>query len=173
MVSDDTKTPSTWNEAGRGRKLCKTCGVYVGVRSLQCVCGASFTSGSVLKNMVSPPPEIETKMKERVKELKRLLPSSNNLSSTELEKKIEVAQNDPETGLSKLLITTPSGNCPVELKSFDRESVLSWKRAVMDAAPVRHEYSTEALIYWLRNFVPFNGSEYRAVSEILKSEIEN
>ncbi len=32
-----------WNEPGRGRKGCPECGIYVGVRTMKCQCGFSWT----------------------------------------------------------------------------------------------------------------------------------
>jgi len=58
-VGSDEKKPriKTFDEPGRGRKLCKNCGKYVGLRTKICLCCWSFEKKKVV-SMIKPPKDV-------------------------------------------------------------------------------------------------------------------
>lgn len=71
-------------------------------------------------------------------------------------------------GLKGRVIYTPSIPCPVPLSSFDEDSVILWCENVVDEGNGdRYIYCPSCLIYWLREFLDVNSSEYERVKQIV------
>ena len=67
-----------------------------------------------------------------------------------------------------LCIYTPSGSCPVVLKSMCPEVVWAWVDAVRDYGVVHGRfYTARAIRYWVREFYDVNSPEYVTVCTLI------
>ena len=67
-----------------------------------------------------------------------------------------------------LCIYTPSGSCPVVLKSMDPEVVWAWADAVREHGVANGRfYTARAIHYWVREFYDVNSLEYRTVCALI------
>ena len=57
----------------------------------------------------------------------------------------------------KVFVTWPAGNCPHKLKSCAYDDVIEWCELVISTGrQTDRVYSAQALIYWLRDFIPMH-----------------
>lgn len=125
---------------GKGKKYCVQCKNYVAARCLKCPhCNYEFKIGEKYE-----PPKIK--------------------STEELEEEAYCKG----LGLKGRPVYTPSGSCPIPLLQFDHESVLTWCEEVVDEGySIKQVYFPSCLIYWLRNFVDVNSSEYHEIKSYI------
>ena len=147
----ETKTIKTYDGPGKGRKQCKSCGVYSGVRTAVCVCGKSFIEATVA---------LQT-------------PNSNagavNASNTpKLHKPTDAAPKAITTSyLGSILI--PSGKCPIALTATDEETVTSWANNLkVHYASKDQDLSKSAIRYFVRHFYDIHSENYRNVVAMLQ-----
>lgn len=140
---------NTWNEAGKGRKQCPACKVYVGVRASKCKCGHIFG-------------EQKATAKAQVTKSKKS------------KKKIKAAKETPPPEEVKersnffVVLSTPSKQCPVELASVSKKDVLEWATEIVEFHRNRNEMlRVEALKYYVRYFHPFYTDEAKNVYNII------
>lgn len=69
------------------------------------------------------------------------------------------------------IVFTPGGRCPHNLKSVDREAVIEWANAVIEAGMSQSlKYTTEAIKYWVRHYFDYGSDEHVLVCRILTEE---
>lgn len=127
---------------GKGKKICPICKEVVGARSLKCVhCDHEFKPGEKYEpDLIKTPEQINDEAYCR------------------------------GLGLKGRPIYSPSGPCPIKLKSFDTDSIYIWCEEVVDEGySTKDVYFPSCLIYWLREFVDINSPEY----EVLKGHVNN
>ncbi len=95
-MSSPTKRPKTWSTPGPGRKVCPSCGTYVGTRSKGCPCGHTF--------------EVKTRLRGQSRHSK-----SHSVGSGTQEGEDKRPQ-----------LCTPAGKCPVELTGTGLATVQLW-----------------------------------------------
>lgn len=137
---------NTWNEAGKGRKQCPTCKIYVGVRSSNCKCGFSFAAEKVREKKA----QIKTAETKNVslKKVSGKITTSNS-------KQEEVPQEEEwiYQYTNHVILSTPSGMCPVELAIIGRPQVKEWAtKLVQFHAKKGEKLKPEALKYYVRHF---------------------
>jgi hypothetical protein len=67
-----------------------------------------------------------------------------------------------------MIIFTPSGLCPVQLRGTDIESVNTWAEKLREYGySQQKEYTYPALRYWVRQFYEIGSAEYEAICELL------
>jgi len=68
-----------------------------------------------------------------------------------------------------MIIFTPSGLCPIQLKGTDIESVNAWVEKLQEYGySQRKEYTYRALRYWVRQFYEMGSAENDAVCRLLR-----
>ncbi len=66
----------------------------------------------------------------------------------------------------------PSGECPVELKGIDTETVLTWAHKVRAIFDARHQFlEVSGLVYFARFFYDINGISYKHVRDTLRTHL--
>lgn len=134
-----------YDEPGRGRKLCKSCGKYNGVRTHICEnCKAPFPAKGD-----SPEPQ----------EIKAVTPKPKVV-------KVETAPTVVQMHESASVIA-PAGPCPIKLEGITPDLVMDWKQKVSAAIP--KNLSTDALVYYARQFYDMRSDEYKEVVRILRT----
>ena len=165
---NDNDTKKTFDGPGRGRKQCKNCQAYVGVRSAVCVCGVSFPSpgGSPKSN---PVPENPASKKISV-EPKDKNPEEKTEPTVPHREAVRISGGQAMMMQKGNHITiVPAGECPVKLKSIETKQVLDWALEVQEKYP--GTLSPRGLRYWARTqFKDPLSSDAMVVQEILKSE---
>ena len=75
---------------------------------------------------------------------------------------------EPAANYHLLSILTPSGRCPIALKSTDPEAVWSWADAVRSYGFSNGRfYTVRAIHYWVRDFYDINTSDHAAVCALI------
>jgi hypothetical protein len=154
---------------GRGRKQCKSCQAYVGVRSAICVCGASFggekekPAPMVRVLQEKPSPQVKAPQEKMVSSTPAQAPAPVPLAPRLASGKAPLLQKGNQVTI------VPAGPCPVKLKEIDSRSVIDWSREVQE------KYSSTltpfALRYWARTqFNDPRDPKYLKVAEILREE---
>jgi hypothetical protein len=134
---------NSWKEAGKGRKQCPTCKVYVGVRTSKCVCGFSFAA-------------------EKVR-AKKTAAKKNEKESTATTQ--EVA---PYKYTNHIILSTPSGMCPVKLSVVTKPRVKEWAMKLIEFHLGKGEkLKPEALKYYVRHFHSVLTDEYHKACNII------
>lgn len=57
----------------------------------------------------------------------------------------------------KTYVTWPAGKCPHNLNSYQYDDIIEWCELVIsDGRQYNKVYSAQALIYWIRDFIPMH-----------------
>lgn len=139
----------TYTEAGRGRKQCPKCKVYVGVRSNVCEgCGNSFESSASHVHVT---------------------PQSGDSPSGKVATSDSHIHIPPRRNGHLGQIGIPAGECPVKLKDTDTATVRAWAEKVKEhyLANERKTIATSGLIYYAREFYDCHSSEFKKVKQEL------
>jgi hypothetical protein len=140
-MSEVERKYTVFQEAGRGRKKCGGCEVFVGVRTNTCPqCGHVFQKSEKSEPVKPEPLDVEPQQE----------PRAQTATTTER----------PKNGAQ--LITIPAGRCPVPLPSSSADDVLAWSEAVREKCRPKVELTTEALQYWVRDFFGYGTPDHRA-----------
>ncbi len=129
--TDEAKVVKTYDGPAKGRKQCPACQSYVGGRSAFCHCGHEF--GKKVKA-----PVVEDTTSDDDVEIERERPSE-------------------EYGHGYRSKTwVPAGDCPVKLRSLDRDAIQEWAEAVRRSFENRHRsfLTLHGLQYWVKEFYP-------------------
>lgn len=166
------------NVAGRGKKQCKKCEKFSGVRTAICECGASFVKSDPAPVAASPTrmtlDPLDQQISESVSSVKTILQKaeSGRRSFVFTEKAEKVKQESPEAvGSAELrdfkksrgLVTyVPSGECPFKPEGFkdakwsngtaSSETVQNWAIRVFNSGDDYNRYHPEAVVYWARYY---------------------
>jgi hypothetical protein len=153
------------------KKQCKGCGAFVGVRTLVCACGASFSSKVAVKVAVKA--SVEPMVKNAEKNVSQSISTVKNVLQ-----KISTQEEQVPTrkiySSNKRRTLTPSGDCPIKPKGYKKnwedgpasnEVIQNWAVDVYNS----HDgiYTVDAVIYWARFYWDINGSEYNRVREVI------
>lgn len=166
------------NVAGRGKKQCKKCGKFSGVRTAICECGASFAKSDPAPVAASPSRmtlgPLDKQIAESVSSVKNILKNaeSGRRSFTFTEKVEKVKQESPEAVGSEelrdfkksrgLVTYVPSGECPFKPEGFkdikwsagaaSEDVVQNWAIRVFNSGTDYVRYHPEAIVYWARYY---------------------
>jgi hypothetical protein len=137
------KEIKVYAEGGKGKKQCKNCKKFVGIRSSVCACGSSF--------------QVAVRVSEAQE--KEPLPAT-------------VAMSDVQSGFRfnicdrKIRVLAPAGSCPHRLSGTDAESIDEWVVKVRNTFGAKREFLTmKGVIYFVRHFYDMSSSEYKAVKD--------
>ena len=146
---------------GRGRKQCKSCQAYVGVRSAICVCGASFGGEKESPNASTAP--VRTFQEKKLESKPTASTLTPSLAPRLASGKAPLLQKGNQVTIA------PAGPCPVTLKETDARSVIDWAREVQEKYV--NTLTPFALRYWARTqFNDPRDPKYLKVVEILREE---
>lgn len=77
--------------------------------------------------------------------------------------------NPPKRKCAKIWVN--SGNCPIKIRSFDKESVLKWAREVQELEFKNDKHlMAHALRHYLRQFLDPLSEEYKTASSYITDE---
>ena len=137
------KEIKTYEEGGKGKKQCKNCKKFVGIRSSVCACGTSFNVALKL----SETPE------------KASLPTTVAMPDIQSGFKLSICER-------KSRILAPAGNCPHRLSGTDPESIDEWVVKVRNTFAAKRDFLTmKGVIYFVRHFYNMDSPEYKTVKE--------
>lgn len=139
------------------QKICPSCQKPSGVRTKKCVCGHVFISATPDSSMLS----------------------AESLTGDTAKKLVvkPIVQDDPprrNLHLNRGIVVAPAGECPIKPKGYKQgwpdgpatdEIVQTWAMDVFNRYDGR--FSTEAVIYWARNFWDINGAEFRRIRSLI------
>jgi hypothetical protein len=162
---------------GKGRKQCKNCSKYVGVRSAKCEhCGTEFPKAALV------PQDIQTQdatigagkgRKQCPKCLNYVGVRSRACTTPNCNYVFAVKEEPVETHIvasSKGFrsVYTPAGFCPVKLQATTFEAVGEWAEKVLSAGERNQiNYLPPALKYFLRHSFEIYSKEWREAETAL------
>lgn len=124
----------------RGRKQCRGCKIYVGIKVKVCNCGKEFVSG-------------EKPVVEITEEQRDLAIYLSNLGKTPMDR----------------VVYTPTDYPTIPLLEVTKDSVFDWADNVIDYGKENLQiYTMEALKYILGKNVGYHSEEYKKGCELLK-----
>lgn len=139
------------------KKTCPACQNQLGPRSKTCPCGHVFITENIEEKTKSEPLQ-----QDSVKKI--------TITSVLQEK------NPPKryVSITRGTILAPAGECPIKPKGYKQgwpegpatdEVVQNWAMDVFNYAEGR--FSSEAVVYWARNFWDINGAEFRRIRSLI------
>jgi hypothetical protein len=137
------KPQTQYVRAGKGRKECPQCHVFVGVRTLTCVCGHNFVIGQSKKDTSRP-------VEEPVSDEDRRYAIAAGLDS------------------GGVMVYAGSGPCPAKLVTTDYNGVVQFCNDIVHSGlPQRKLYMPSAIKCWLRNIIPPDDEDYSHVCKLI------
>lgn len=181
------------NVGGRGKKQCKGCGIFLGVRTQECSCGYKFSKSIAAVKAPSAPMIVSTKdnVTEVIGSAKSILSSIQSRSDRSVtdwkdsEKKVEKVNYPEAIGSStpnfsgKRNTYVMSGDCPYKPEGFrsikwedgpaSDEVVKNWAIKVFNSSLDLHP---DAIIYWARYYWNIhNVAEWDRIKDLILSAL--
>lgn len=168
-VKDDgnivpTLGKSVWKEAGRGRKKCGGCQLYIGVRSSKCPdCGFIFSKRV----------EADSAINSDGLDNEDTLSLKKQSSADKKKKVVDNKESEPtldksDFGRKKYRVLIPAGYPPVKLSSSNDSDVEEWVKAVCAAGEEKYQiFTPDAMQYYARYYFDTFGEEYQKICSII------
>lgn len=157
------------SEAGRGRKQCKNCKEFVGVRSKICSnCQTSFDNSLDIKDSLSSVKDLVSKVSAAAAGA-----ASANISFS-IKKEVQEEEFVKARYTGKTVICVPAGSPPVKPQGFTKgwtegpatdEVISQWAKDVFAIGD--GHYAVDAVIYWARYFWDITSPEFQRVKMII------
>jgi len=184
-----SKNIKTFSEAGRGRKKCPDCSIFVPAICKTCVCGFSFASKIKEKKSLNVTTYTEGgRGKKQCPECKKYVGAKTAVCFCEykfegstkpvpkpLIKDIAKAEKENRLPINPMMlgcrhsIIAPAGACPCKLTSTEREHVEDWADRVRKTFHQQSLFLTlSGLIYFITQFYSYHSEEYNTVRNHLE-----
>lgn len=196
-MSEEIKNVKTYDEGGKGKKLCSQCNKYVGAVTKICACGFDFKNQEK-KVVIKEASEIKTyseggKGKKQCPECKKYVGAVTKLCvcghafQKEIKAKPPVTQRseektdtktEPRPSVSSRMlgcrysITAPAGKCPHKLESTEPEAIDEWIDKVRSSFQKECKFLTaKGLIYFVRHFYEMFSPDYQKVKNYIEESL--
>jgi hypothetical protein len=166
---------------GKGRKQCKGCSKYVGVRTSVCECGYKFEIKATGRDLIpettsettpTTTPTVAGRGQKQCPKCKNIIGARSRACSNcnyifaEKEETVEPHVVMSSRGFRS--VATPAGFCPAKLQNTTFEAVGEWAEKVLSAGERNQiHYLPPALKYFVRHSFDIYSKEWREAVTVL------